>query len=258
MPNPDQGRPIDRSASAEVTAAISAARSVRAQAPTRTAVGLGRATTALVYRRQARAATVRCLAARRCRGSCRLPGRGHELIENPNDSRRPRTVRDLPIVSSSIDDAQKEEGPMNHLHRSLRARRMIGWVLASCGVFATGNALAVAVRIDSFAPPRKSSTGAVRKGTDLMKVTLDLALHPDAICNDGSPGVIYVRRASAPADANKWALYLQGGGSCHSFEDCLARWTHKGSNYGAHKMSTDTRLAPAGGVNYLAPPGIRG
>ena len=84
---------------------------------------------------------------------------------------------------------------MNHRHRSLRARRLFGWVLASCWALATGDALAVAVRIDSFAPPRKSSTGAVRKGTDLMKVTLDLVQHPDAICNDGSPGVIYVRRA---------------------------------------------------------------
>src|SRR4029450_7098374 len=153
---------------------------------------------------------------------------------------------------------RRRQGQINHLHRSLRARRLFGWVLALCWALATGDALAVAVRIDSFAPPRKSSTGAVRKGTAWMKVTLDLVQPRDAICTAGSPGVIYVRRASAPADANKWVLYLQGGGSCHSFEDCLARWTHKGSNYGAHKMSTDTRLAPAGGVNYLAPPGIRG
>jgi hypothetical protein len=143
---------------------------------------------------------------------------------------------------------------MNHRNRNRRAGRLLAWVLASIFSFAARDVLAVAVRIDSFAPPRKSSTGAVRKGTDLMKVTLDLVQHPDAICNDGSPGVIYVRRASVPADANKWVLYLQGGGSCHSFEECLARWTHKGSNYGAHKMSTDTRLAPAGGVNYLVPP----
>jgi Pectinacetylesterase len=147
---------------------------------------------------------------------------------------------------------------MNHPDRNRRTHRLLACVLASICAFAARDVLAVAVRLDSFAPPRKSSTGAVRKGTDLMKVTLDLVQHPDAICNDGSPGVIYVRRASVAADENKWVLYLQGGGSCHSFEECLARWTHTGSNYGAHKMSTDTRLAPAGGVNYLAPPGIRG
>ena len=143
---------------------------------------------------------------------------------------------------------------MNHLSR----KRRLAWMFAALCAVAPQYALAVAVRIDSFAPPRKSSTGAVRNGTDLMKVTLDPALHPDAMCNDGTPGVMYVRRASAPADADKWVIYLQGGGSCSSFEECLARWTHKGSNYGAHKMSTDTRLAPAGGVNYVAPPGIRG
>src|SRR4029453_3566540 len=106
---------------------------------------------------------------------------------------------------------------MNHLHRSLRARRLLGWVLASIWASTTGNALAGAVRLDSFAPPRKARTGAVRKGTHLMKVTLALVQHPDAICNDGSPGVIYVRRASVAPDENKWVLFLQGGGSRHPF-----------------------------------------
>src|SRR5262245_42186398 len=101
MPNPAQGRPIDRSASAQVTAAIRTARSVRAEAPPRTAVALGHAATALVYRRHEPAATVRCLAARRCRGICPLTSRDHEVLENANDSRLPPTVRDLLVVSSA-------------------------------------------------------------------------------------------------------------------------------------------------------------
>jgi hypothetical protein len=140
----------------------------------------------------------------------------------------------------------------------IRSVGMLACALASVLALAPDDVHAVPVRIDGFAPPRRSSTGGVRPGTDLFKVTLDLAIHPDAVCNDGSPGVMYVRRASAPADLDKWVIYLQGGGDCSSFEECLARWTHRGSNYGAHKMSTDTRGAPAGGVNYLAPPGIRG
>src|SRR4029453_18154182 len=106
---------------------------------------------------------------------------------------------------------RRRQGPMNHLHRSLRARRLFGWVLALCWALATGDALAVAVRIDSFAPPRKSSTGAVPRGTDRMRVAPALVQHPAAICNAGPRGVTSARRASAPADANKWVLYLQGG-----------------------------------------------
>ena len=48
MPKPDQGRPMNRMASMQVTAAITTASSARAAAPTRTAVALGRPTTSLV------------------------------------------------------------------------------------------------------------------------------------------------------------------------------------------------------------------
>lgn len=60
----------------------------------------------------------------------------------------------------------------------------------------------------------------VDAGTDLMKVTLGA---PDAICNDGSPAVMYVRAAATAEAANDWVFHLQGGGTCVG-ADCADRW----------------------------------
>jgi hypothetical protein len=60
----------------------------------------------------------------------------------------------------------------------------------------------------------------VTPGADLVKVTLE---DPQAICNDGSQAVAFVRRA-APGHEAHWVFHLQGGGSCGRHEDCGARW----------------------------------
>jgi len=79
---------------------------------------------------------------------------------------------------------------------------------------------------------------AVSPGTDLLKVTLD---DPDAVCNDGSPAVIYIRPAPAgSADADRWVAWLEPGGGCNSATACRQRWC--GSNIG--KMTS--RFAPDG------------
>lgn len=48
-----------------------------------------------------------------------------------------------------------------------------------------------------------------------------LQAHPGAVCNDGTPGIYYIRRAS-PASGN-WLFYLQGGSACTSDATCAAR-----------------------------------
>jgi hypothetical protein len=71
-------------------------------------------------------------------------------------------------------------------------------------------------------------------------VTIPTATFPNEVCNDGSPGVFYVRPGSGN-DANKWIIHTQGGGSCQSDEECLERWCGQQGNlpYKANKMSTD-------------------
>lgn len=72
------------------------------------------------------------------------------------------------------------------------------------------------------------------------RVTIPGAQFPDAVCNDGSPGVFYVR-PGVGLDQDKWVIHLQGGGACKDFESCAERWCGQQGNvpYSANKMSTD-------------------
>jgi len=52
-----------------------------------------------------------------------------------------------------------------------------------------------------------------------------------ARCLDGSPPAFYFRAASNPKNADKWVLFIQGGGWCYKDESCLERsLTHLGSS----------------------------
>lgn len=93
--------------------------------------------------------------------------------------------------------------------------------------------------------PEPGVAGLINQGTVLSRVDLDLSRHPDAVCNDGTPGVFYVRRGTG-AGLNRWILFLEGGGSCNSGDSCAKRWCSIETNFGAAKMSS--RYAPAGGV----------
>jgi hypothetical protein len=88
---------------------------------------------------------------------------------------------------------------------------------------------------------KKPGTG-VGPGNDLYKVTL--SDYPEAVCNDGSPGIMYVRRAATPAAENDWVIFLQFGGSCTDWKVCRDRWCSYETGYDAAKMSS--RFAPEG------------
>lgn len=67
---------------------------------------------------------------------------------------------------------------------------------------------------------------------------------PNALCNDGSPAIMYVRSARAGttepdgvSTANRWVIHIEGGGGCSTYEDCLVRWCGLGF-YTARQMST--------------------
>lgn len=54
--------------------------------------------------------------------------------------------------------------------------------------------------------------------------TIDVAAHPAAICNDGSPAAYMVRRNPA---TTRWLIWLEGGGQCSDGASCSDRWSHK-------------------------------
>ncbi len=65
------------------------------------------------------------------------------------------------------------------------------------------------------------------QGAPMVKVELTA---PGAVCNDGTPGAMYLRPAPSmvagvanPA-ANHWVIHFKGGGGCKSFTSCRARW----------------------------------
>jgi hypothetical protein len=92
--------------------------------------------------------------------------------------------------------------------------------------------------------------GSLSPGTDasqLVRHDLDTSVFPDALCNDGTTAAFYYRPAASAADADKWVIQLQGGGSCESADECAQRWCNEGTNFSMVGMSTTP--APGAGID---------
>lgn len=96
----------------------------------------------------------------------------------------------------------------------------------------------------AFGPGEPGAAGAAPPGTDLFRFDLN---DPAAVCNDGTPALMFVRRASELVDINRWQIHLQGGGGCRDGQSCAQRWRSIDTNFGASKMS-----------NFFAPTSIDG
>jgi hypothetical protein len=59
-------------------------------------------------------------------------------------------------------------------------------------------------------------------GQQATLMTIDLAQYPDAKCNDGSAPIVKVNLD--PSGGTNWLVYMQGGGSCESIDECEHRW----------------------------------
>lgn len=91
-----------------------------------------------------------------------------------------------------------------------------------------------------------ASAGGLASGTELQRVDLDLAVFPDALCNDGTPGFFYFRPAATAAARDRWVIQLQGGGACGFGDTCAKRWCSVDTNFGMTQMTAT--LSPAGGI----------
>jgi hypothetical protein len=98
---------------------------------------------------------------------------------------------------------------------------------------------------EAFGPGR-AGVDNLSRGDGLFRIDIPVARYPDALCADGTPVPIYVRRASESLHQDDWVVYLQGGGSCDSGQNCFERWQGRDGNFGANKLSS--RFAPAGGM----------
>jgi hypothetical protein len=83
---------------------------------------------------------------------------------------------------------------------------------------------------------------SIAPGVDLHKLTLT---DPLAVCNDGTPALMHVRRApSGSPHENDWLIWLEGGGSCGSTGACADRWCGDSPPYGPAKMSSTFATFP--------------
>ena len=88
------------------------------------------------------------------------------------------------------------------------------------------------------------AAGNLAPGTTLFRVDIDTVQYPEALCNDGTGAIIYVRAARNTASQNRWHIHFQGGGGCVGPQNCADRWCSVGTNFGAAKMTSD--LGPYG------------
>jgi hypothetical protein len=95
---------------------------------------------------------------------------------------------------------------------------------------------------------------ASSSNTALERKTLDTARFPDALCNDGSAAVVYIRPAARSEDADKWVLELMGGGGCNSVAACARRWCGVETNFSRTQMTSLTSPARSQGTGILARP----
>jgi hypothetical protein len=97
------------------------------------------------------------------------------------------------------------------------------------------------------------TVGGLGSGTDLTRYTIDTTRFPNALCNDGTPGVFYYAPATRAADEGKWLIFLQGGGACTSGQGCAQRWCSIDSNYGMDKMSSAFSKPQIRGAGFMSP-----
>lgn len=95
--------------------------------------------------------------------------------------------------------------------------------------------------------------GGLGSGTDLIRFAIDNTRFPNARCNDGTPAVFYYGAATTPADQGKWIIFLQGGGSCSSGQNCAERWCSVNTHFGMDKMTSSLTKAQIRGAGFLAP-----
>jgi len=88
--------------------------------------------------------------------------------------------------------------------------------------------------------PRSGPSGQAGQATPaLQRHDIDTKLFPNAVCNDGSPAVLFFRPYEGEANRDKWVIGLAGGGGCASPQECADRWCGVDTNFNSDNMSTD-------------------
>ena len=126
-------------------------------------------------------------------------------------------------------------------------------LLMAVGLLSSVSSTADVISLDVLPCGRPGEAGGLAGGTDLYRMVVDTARYPNAICNDGSPAVFYIRRYSIPDNRNKWHIQLQGGGACGSGQSCAERWCSANTNFGMDKMTSSLSKPSIRATGILSP-----
>jgi hypothetical protein len=91
---------------------------------------------------------------------------------------------------------------------------------------------------ETFGDGEPGTVGGLVNRPELQRQVVDQTLFPQARCNDNSPAIFYYRPASRKEDADKWLIFLKGGGSCGSGLSCSERWFSYNQAFGAKNMTS--------------------
>ncbi|HWS53645.1 MAG TPA: pectin acetylesterase-family hydrolase [Pyrinomonadaceae bacterium] len=119
----------------------------------------------------------------------------------------------------------------------MRLRHSLFLLLLVLAAAAAPDASAQVGLRETFGDGDNGIVGGIGRGTELQRKIVDLQAYPLARCNDNTPAIFYFRPASRAADADKWLIHLQGGGSCVSGLNCAERWFSVNTNFGARNMT---------------------
>ena len=83
------------------------------------------------------------------------------------------------------------------------------FVVLAALLCADGAAASDVISLDVLPCGKPGEAGGLAAGPDLRKITVDTRRYPNAVCNDGSPAVYYIRPYQGEENRGKWVIMLQ-------------------------------------------------
>jgi Pectinacetylesterase len=89
-----------------------------------------------------------------------------------------------------------------------------------------------------------------QRSSPMTKEEIKAAGHPNALCNDGTPPILYYQPGSGD-DRNKWLIYFEGGAGCATDAACLDRAEANHDLVSSHSPNLPPAVTPDGIISTL-------
>jgi len=106
---------------------------------------------------------------------------------------------------------------------------------------------------NAFSCGTVGEVGYVPVARDMQLFPLPTGTFPNAVCNDGTPAILYFRPGRG-AGLTHWLIELEGGGGCRTAQECADRYCSDATNFGRQQMGSADYIAT---VPWMAATGIQ-